>query len=117
MVCSYLVHIHVRNPIRSSPPDLIFSINAIIDRYSAVDLIFTYNISHVYSLTLLYNLNIRRKLIGTGHTINLESEIVMPNFRSGVDTRGRSSTSETRATSEYPESGKITGKVFATRAA
>ncbi|KAF5367720.1 hypothetical protein D9758_009817 [Tetrapyrgos nigripes] len=87
------------------------------DYQTNVDLIFIYNISHVYSLTLLYNLNIRRKLIGIGQTINLGSEVVMPNFRSGVDTRGRSSTSEARAASEHTENRKITGKVFATRAA
>ncbi|KAF5334586.1 hypothetical protein D9758_018130 [Tetrapyrgos nigripes] len=70
------------------------------DYQTNVDLIFIYNINHVYSLTLLYNLNIRRKLIGIGQTINLGSEVVTPNFRSGVDTRGRSSTSEARAASE-----------------
>ncbi|KAF5332906.1 hypothetical protein D9758_016999 [Tetrapyrgos nigripes] len=32
------------------------------DLHSNIGLIFSYNISHVYSLTLLYNLNIRQKL-------------------------------------------------------
>ena len=56
----------------------------IIDHDFIVGLIFSYNITHVYSLTLLYNLNIRKKLRNLEHTLVIGSNFMLPSSENHI---------------------------------
>jgi len=64
----------------------------IIDYDFIVGLIFSYNITHIYSLTLLYNLNIRKKLRNMEHTLVTGSNFMLPSSENHISEQECSSS-------------------------